>query len=115
MFDLKSTRQGPVLFYFTLSILVVPKCILWQTVKTQIKCRIMQHFIRVWTICQDKNNLQRKKIQFYLDNITCHPSIYTMDNLKFIVPNMKEKSISAYRVNKALTKGSHCIVFTVIR
>ena len=32
-----------------------------QTVKTQMKCRIMRHFIRVCTVCQDKNNLQGQK------------------------------------------------------
>ena len=37
-----------------------------------MKCCMMQHFIRVCTICLDKNDLQRKK-HFYLENITCDP------------------------------------------
>ena len=32
-------------------ILVTPKCKFWQTVKTQMKCCIMWHFIRVYTVC----------------------------------------------------------------
>ena len=28
-----------------------PKQVLWQTVKTQMKCRIIPHFIRVYTVC----------------------------------------------------------------
>ena len=31
--------------------LVNPKCVLWQTVKTLMKCHIMWHFIRVNTVC----------------------------------------------------------------
>ena len=42
-----------------------PKQVLLQTVKTQMKCCIMQHFIRVCTICNDKINLQRKKYNFF--------------------------------------------------
>ena len=36
-----------------------------------------------------------KEIQFYLEIITCNPSIYTMDHPKFIVSNQKEELISA--------------------
>ena len=35
-----------------------------KTVKTQMKCRIMWHFIRVYTVCKDKNDLHRKKMFF---------------------------------------------------
>ena len=31
----------------------------------------------------------------HLENLTCDPSIYTMDHLMFIVSNQKEESISA--------------------
>ena len=34
------------------------KQVLWQTVKTQMKCPIMGHFIRLYTACLDINNLQ---------------------------------------------------------
>ena len=40
--------------------LETPKCVLLQTVKTQMKCHIMWHFIRVCTVCQDKTNLPRE-------------------------------------------------------
>ena len=43
------------------TILVTHKCILLQTAKTQIKCHIMSLFIRVYTVCYDKDNLQLKK------------------------------------------------------
>ena len=39
-----------------------------------------------------------KEIQFYLEIIACDPSIYTMDQPKFIAFYQKEESISAYRV-----------------
>ena len=35
----------------TLYIPVTPKCLLWQTVKTLMKCHIMWHFIRTYTFC----------------------------------------------------------------
>ena len=39
--------------YLTLCILETPKRVLWQAVKTQMKCSIMLHFIRVFTVCLD--------------------------------------------------------------
>ena len=38
-------------------ILETPKQVLWQTVKTQMKCSIMLHFIRVYTFCYGQNKL----------------------------------------------------------
>ena len=38
-----------------------PKRVLLQTVKTQMKCSIMLHFIRVYTVCKGKN----ESIMFY--------------------------------------------------
>ena len=35
----------------TLCIMETPKQVLWPTAKTQMKCRIMRHFIRVCTVC----------------------------------------------------------------
>ena len=48
---------------------------------------VMQHFIRVYNVCYDKNNLQQRKYIIYAEIITCDPSVYTMDLLKFIVSN----------------------------
>ena len=42
------------------------KWILWQTEKTQMKCRIMRHFISVCTVCLDKIDLHRNE---YVNNI----------------------------------------------
>ena len=69
-----------------------PKLVLWQTVKTQMKCRIMQHFIRVSTFCLDETDLQRNTI--FLEIITCYPSIYIMDHPDLTVPNFVENSIA---------------------
>ena len=41
--------------------LETPKRVLWQTAKTQMKCHIMWHFIRVCNVCKDKIDFQRKK------------------------------------------------------
>ena len=37
-----------------------PKRVLLQTVKTQMKCRIMRHFIRVYMVCYDKKRSSDK-------------------------------------------------------
>ena len=50
-----------------------------------------------------QNQSLEAEIQFYLDNITCYPSIYTMDHSKFIVSIQKEEFISAQRVSNVLT------------
>ena len=68
-----------------------------QTVKTQIKRRIKWHFIRVYTVCFDKIDRKRKKIQFYLEIVTYNPLNYTMDHSKFIASTQKEEFISALR------------------
>ena len=41
-----------------------PKRVLLQTVKTQMKCSIMLHFIRVYTVCKAKNDFQTKEYIF---------------------------------------------------
>ena len=70
-----------------------PKRVLWQTVKTQMKCRIMRHFIWVCTVCLDKLNIQRKKYNNSLEIITCENSINTKDYLDLIVWSFIENSI----------------------
>ena len=50
-----------------------PKRVHWQTVKTQMKCYIMQHFIRDCTVCQDTIDLQRKITLLFLKIITMNP------------------------------------------
>ena len=47
----------------------------------------------------DNENL----MQYYLEVITCDPSIYTMDYSKFILSYKKEESISTQRVKRAFT------------
>ena len=38
-----------------------PKQVLLQIVKTLMKYSIMQHFIRIYTVCKDKKDLQAKE------------------------------------------------------
>ena len=45
-----------------------------------------------------KKQSSEKKIQFYLEIITCDPSIYTMKHPKFIVSYQVEEPISIQRV-----------------
>ena len=48
----------------TLCIRETPKQVLLQTVKTRMKCHILQHFIRVYTVCQGKKDLHTKNTIF---------------------------------------------------
>ena len=61
----------------TLSELETPKGALWQTVKTQIKCRKTRHFTRACTVCYDKYNLREVKWEVHVHNdleiSTCDP------------------------------------------
>ena len=51
-----------IIYYgLTLFILDTSKQVLWQTVKSQMKCRLRQHFIRVCTVFADKNILLGQK------------------------------------------------------
>ena len=48
--------------------------VLWQTVKTQMKCRIMRHFIRVYTVSKAKSTFRepvRKLIKHCLGIVFC--------------------------------------------
>ena len=45
------------------------KSVLGKTVKTQMKCRIIRHFISVYTICYEKKRFSGKEIQFVLELI----------------------------------------------
>ena len=61
------TTNGPACevlvlkFTLTLCIRETPKRVLLQTVKTQMKCSKMLHFIRVCTVCNGKKGLQTKE------------------------------------------------------
>ena len=62
----------------------------WQLVKSQMKCPIMQYFIRVYTVCSDKKLSSEKEMQFYLEPLTCDPSNYTIDHPMCIVSNRRK-------------------------
>ena len=74
--------------------------VLLQTVKTQMKCSIMLHFIRVYTVCKGKKDLQTKEYNiFVLKIIIWHPRKvqWTIPTLLYI-SNQKEEYISIHRV-----------------
>ena len=75
-----------------------PKRVLLQIVKTQMKCRIMRHFNRVYTVCKGKKRpLDKKKIHFLSYNLT-PPDMYNGLS-QVIVSNQEEESNSIQRVN----------------
>ena len=59
----------------------------------QMKCCIMQYFIKVYTICYGKIDLQTENTILFYNNRT-PLGIYTMDHPKFIVSNQNEEPIS---------------------
>ena len=79
----------------TLCILLTTNWVLWQTVKTQIKCRLMRHFISS-TLFTETKMIFRERNTFFFEIITCDPLICTMDYPKFNASNQKEEYISAY-------------------
>ena len=52
-------------FLLTLCIRETPKQVLLHTVKTQMKCSIMLHFIRVYTVYKGKEGSLDERIQFF--------------------------------------------------
>ena len=74
-------------YNLTLCIQEPPKHVLLQTVKNQIKCYIMRHFSRVYTVCKGKNDLQTKEYNFYENYNLTALDMYVMDYPKFIVSN----------------------------
>ena len=54
--------ENCVLIFFELTLFLLDTCkhlqVLWQTVKTQMKCSIRRHCIKVCNVCLNKNNLQ---------------------------------------------------------
>ena len=73
------------------------KQVLLQTVKTQMKCSIMLHFIRVYTVCKGKKDLQTKNVVFF-ENYNMTPLDMYNGLPKFNVSTQKEESISIQRV-----------------
>ena len=49
----------------TLCIRETPKRVFLQTVKTQMKCSLVLHFIRVYTVCKVKKDLQTKEYTIF--------------------------------------------------
>ena len=87
-----------------------PKRVLWQTVKTQMKCRIMWHFIRVCTVCSDKINLQRRNAIFLfwkLQSVTTQYvqlTILTLLYVALLAIPFVQKGFNLYTGNFPITK-----------
>ena len=66
---------------------------LLQTVKTQMKCRMLRHFIWVYTVCLGKKDIQTK-MQYVLLNYNLAP----LDMYNGPLSNQKENPINIQRV-----------------
>ena len=116
----------------TLCIQEPPKQVLLQSVKTLMKCNIMLHFIRVYTVCKGKKIFRQKNtilfvnynltplniynvlsqvycikpryVQWTIPSLLYQTKICTMNYPKFIVSNQEEESISIQRVNNRLNE-----------
>ena len=66
-----------------------PTQVILQTVKTQMKCTMMLHFIS-----QDEKDLQTKEYHIFLKNDNLTPQICTMDHPKCNVSNQNDECIS---------------------
>ena len=78
--------------------------LLWQTMKTQMKCHILRYIISVCTVCgctvcKDKLDLRNKYIIFF-EIITYDPSMYRKNHPDFIVYRFMENSIGLIRIKK---------------
>ena len=69
----------------TLYILVTPKHMLWQKVKIQMKCCGISSASALFA--KIKQPTEEEILFFIKEIITCDPSIYTMDHLKFNISN----------------------------
>ena len=54
----------------TLCIQETPKQVLLLTVKTWMKCSIILHFIRIYTVCKGKKDLRQKNTISFNYNLT---------------------------------------------
>ena len=77
------------------------KRVLLQTVMTQIKCSIMLYFIRVYTVCKGKKDLQTKNTIFF--NYTLIP-LCMYNGLS--QARMRD-SISKHRVKATTVQGDY--------
>ena len=59
--------------FSTLCIWETSKGVHLQTVKTQMKCSRMLHFIRVYSVCKGKTDLQTKEYNLFFLILTWHP------------------------------------------
>ena len=97
--------------------MMTPKCILWQKVKTGMKCCIMQHFIRVSLHCllRQKRSLE-KEIQFYMEiYVTCDPLSryiqWTIQLLYSIKADRKTHHYKGFKVSQTESSLSTCAYY----
>ena len=88
--------------FLTLCFWETPKRVCLQTVKTHVKCSIMLHFIRVYTVKVKQISRQKKTIIFENYNLTPFDMYNGLSQVYW--NNQKEESISIQRVN-----GVYCI------
>ena len=67
----------------TLCTLVNPKCVLWQTVNKQMKCRIKYFISPGSTLFAKTKTIFREITQIYLEITTCYQF-----NIQWIIPSL---------------------------
>ena len=86
----KRSNDNEIVVHLTICIPETPKRVLWLTVKTQMKCRIMLLKLK---------QSSEKEFNFSQKLISCDPSIrdvYTMNHPKVIVSHLVEEPTGAY-------------------
>ena len=92
--------------YFSPLWISTPKWVLWQTVKTWMKCRISGSAL----FAKDKTNLETNKYNIWGEIITFDPSIYTMDHPDLTVSNFMGNSTGPKRVNHFIDKALYRLI-----
>ena len=85
------------------------KQVLWQTVKTLIKCRILRNFIRVCAVSEVKINLQTTDLEkhHFIEILTGNPIKTKKYNSILILSTCMGKSIKMKRVMQTHTPVLH--------
>ena len=85
-----------------------PQAGLRQTVKTQMKCRIMRHSIRVCTVCQDKSIVKERKAIFFWKSLPVTPKYVQFSILTSLYQTLRKIPLAL----KGLNIGMHIKINT---
>ena len=79
----------------------------WQTVKTQMKCSIMLHFIRVYSVCSDENDFQGQKYVIRCAAVPAHEAYIARTAHPFLCTHFGFK-----KEIRALSRSIDAIIYT---